>query len=360
MHFVVREGSLRMTTMKDVASRAGVSIATVSRVLNENPSVEQSIRERVIRAATELDYRFNPMARALRTRTTNVVGLVIPDVENPFFTAIARGVEDVMGAAGYSVMLCNSDEDVEKEARYLDDLLLSCVAGVIVAPASGHATDLSRLLMQSVPLVAVDRMSAVHDIDTVTVNNVYGAELAAEYLVDGCGVRTPAIITGPRRTSTGTARLNGFVAALRHRGVELAADCVIEGHHRIGGGFAAVTDLWRRPIKPDGLFVTNNLMAVGALHALTSLGLRAPEDVAVACFDDLMVDPRGHGPIPVVRQPAREIGVVAGDILLRRIQGSAEPVHEVVLDPVWVADPVARELGFDAAGAGQPGGVQLT
>jgi len=337
-----------MTTMKDVAIRAGVSVATVSRVLNDNPSVEDSLREKVLEAAHDMGYRFNPMARALRTKSTNVVGLVIPDIENPFFTAMARGVEDVMGAANYSVMLCNSDEDVEKESRYLRDLLLSCAAGVIVAPASGRATDLSELLVQSVPVVAVDRTSDRHALDTVTVNNAHGAALAAEYLVDRCGVRTPAIITGPRRTSTGAARLNGFVDALQDRGIGLPAEYVVEGHHRISGGFAAVADLWRRPNPPDGLFATNNLMAVGALHALTSLGLRAPDDVAVTCFDDLLVDPHGHGPIPVVRQPAREIGVAAGEILLRRIQGSIEPVCQVVLDPIWVADPVALELGRQA------------
>lgn len=337
-----------MTTMKEVALRAGVSVATVSRVLNDNPSVEGLIREKVLEAANEMGYRFNPMARALRTKSTNVVGLVIPDIENPFFTALARGIEDVMGAANYSVMFCNSDEDVDKESRYLHDLLLSCVAGVIVAPASDRATDLSRLLLQSVPVVAVDRMSSRHDIDTVTVNNSSGARLAADYLIDRCGVRNPAIITGPRRTSTGAARLHGFIAALSDRGVDLATDNVIEGHHRISGGFAAVTDLWERSTRPDGIFVTNNLMAVGALHALTGLGLRAPEDVAVTCFDDLLVDPTAHGPIPVIRQPAREIGVTAGEMLLRRIRGSSEPVRHVVLDPIWVPDPVALELGSRA------------
>lgn len=338
-----------MMTMKDVAIRAGVSVATVSRVLNDNPSVEESLREKVLAAAQAMEYRFNPMARALRTKSTNVVGLVIPDIENPFFTAMARGVEDVLGAANYSVMLCNSDEDVEKESRYLRDLLLSCAAGVIVAPASGRATNLSDLLGQSVPVVAVDRTSERHALDTVTVNNALGAALAAEYLADRCDVRIPAVITGPCRTSTGAARLNGFSEALLKRGVELPAQYIVEGHHRISGGFAAVAELWRRTTPPDGLFVTNNLMAVGALHALTSLGLRAPENVAVTCFDDLLVDPHGHGPIPVVRQPAREIGVLAGEILLRRIEGSSERVCEVVLDPIWVADPVALELGRQAA-----------
>lgn len=316
-----------------------------------NPSVDHVLRDRVLAAADDMDYRFNPMARALRTRSTTVVGLVIPDIENPFFTALARGVEDVMAEARYSVMLCNSDEALDQEERYLRDLSHAFAAGVIVAPASEQETDLSDLLERSIPVVAVDRRCTRHRIDSVSVNNAYGASLAAAYLVDRCGARSPAIVSGPQRTSTGAARLDGFLDALQERGIDLPPDRIVQGHHRVRGGFEAIERLWSQPTPLDGLFVANNLMAVGALRALGDLGLAVPDDVAVTCFDDVPAGANQHVPIPIVRQPARSMGITAGELLLDRLEGRAAPPRQIVLDPVWVEDPGSSTFGSTPDGS---------
>lgn len=319
-----------MATIYDVATEAKVSPATVSRVLN-GADVSQVLTTRVREAVERLDYRPNSIARSLRRRTSTVWGLIISDIENPFFTSMVRGVEDVAQASGYSVVLCNSDESLEKEARYVDVIVDERMAGAIVSPASEHDSDFSELQERGVPVVSIDRRLDQQTVDTVLVDNPLGAELATRHLCAE-GWQRVACICGPRRTTTGAQRLHGYRRALERTGVR-DPDLVVEANFKADGGYEAARALLQRSAPPDALFVANNLMSLGALEALREAGLTPAADLGVAVFDDMpwatLVRPR----LTAVAQPTYEIGKEAARLLVARIQGNRGAPRQVVLAP---------------------------
>lgn len=306
-----------MATIHDVAQAAGVSTATVSRALNGKSTVDPELAARVVTAAHELDYRPNAVARNLRRQATTVWALIISDIENPFFTAVARGVEDVAQAAGHSVVLCNSDEDLDKEARYLQVAVAERVAGVVLSPTATD-TDIGLLGEHGIPVVAIDR--PLPGINTVLVGSRTGARDATAHLV-AAGYRRIACITGPQRVSTAEDRVDGYADALRAAGQRLNYRLVRHADFKVDGGRRAAERLLGASRPPDALFVANSLMAVGALQALAVRGLRAGRDVGLVAFDDApwtqLVDP----PITVVAQPAYAIGEAAGRLLADHTNG---------------------------------------
>ncbi|TFD70839.1 LacI family DNA-binding transcriptional regulator [Cryobacterium gelidum] len=316
-----------MATIYDVAALAGVSPATVSRVFNGiTVSAERS--ERVRAAAERLSFIPNRTARTLRKQSSEVIALIIPDIENPFFTALARGVEDVAQASGYSVVLCNTDEDAEKEARYLDVVVSENMAGIILAAASDlvNLTDLTR---RGRPVVAVDR--SLPEVDTVTVDNVAGGRDATRALVEQ-GFQRIACITGPTGRTTAEGRADGWREVL----MTMSAAHVDPDRYlryadfRVEGGHAAMVDLLNLPEPPDAVFVANNLMAVGALRALIEHDLTPPL-VGMASFGDLpfaTLSPRGVTVIPL---PARLLGEAAAQLLIERLQGDDRPRQAIRL-----------------------------
>ena len=316
-----------MATIYDVAALAGVSPATVSRVFNGiTVSAERS--ERVRAAAERLSFIPNRTARTLRKQSSEVIALIIPDIENPFFTALARGVEDVAQASGYSVVLCNTDEDAEKEARYLDVVVSENMAGIILAAASDlvNLTDLTR---RGRPVVAVDR--SLPEVDTVTVDNVAGGRDATRALVEQ-GFRRIACITGPRGRTTAEGRADGWREVLMTMSAAHGDPDRYLRHadFRVEGGHAAMVDLLNLPEPPDAVFVANNLMAVGALRALIEHDLTPPL-VGVASFGDLpfaTLSPRGVTVIPL---PARLLGEAAAQLLIERLQGDDRPRQAIRL-----------------------------
>ncbi|WP_238010584.1 LacI family DNA-binding transcriptional regulator [Dactylosporangium sp. AC04546] len=315
-----------MATIYEVAALAGVSPATVSRVMN-GMSVSPERSKRVRDAAEALAFRPNRVARTLRRQHSEVIALVIPDIENPFFTSMARGVEDVAQAAGYSVLLCNTDEDHDKEARYLDIAVGANIAGVVIA-AAGDRSDVSVLIDRGRPVVAVDRGPHGFDIDAVTVDNRAGGRAAAKALFDQ-GFRRIACITGPRDVETATQRADGWADALAANG---GADekLLRYANFRIDGGEQAMTELLELPEPPDAVFVANNLMSVGALQVLSQRGLLPPA-MGMAMFGDLPFMPLAPLPITVVQLPARLIGTTAASLLLERIGGDDQPARTIVL-----------------------------
>ena len=235
-----------MTTIRDVARLAGVSPATVSRVLNNNPEVNGAYRERVKDAIAQLDYRPNGLARNLRRRATMVIGVIISDIANPFFTAMVRAVEDVAQAAGYSAVLANADEDVAKEVRYLEVAAAERMAGVVLSPASSKSTRIDLLAECGIPVVTVDRRLQTADVDSVVVTNRRAARQATEHLLaEGC--RRIAFIAGPTETSTAADRLTGYRQALRAGGRPDDDSLVVSGGFRIEGGHQATAELLGRP-----------------------------------------------------------------------------------------------------------------
>lgn len=300
-----------VATIHDVAARAGVSTATVSRALNGKANVDPALVQRVVIAARELDYRPHGVARNLRRRATTVWALIISDIENPFFTAVARGVEDVAQAAGHSVVLCNSDEDLAKEARYLQVAVAERVAGVVLSPTAA-ASDIAPLAEHGIPVVAIDR--PLPGIDAVLVGSRTGARDATAHLLQA-GYRRVGCLTGPRRVSTAEDRLDGYRDALRAAGRRPDAALVRHADFKVDGGRRATEALLDAARPPDALLVANSLMAIGALQAMAARGLRAGHHVGLVAFDDApwtqLVDPA----ITVVAQPAYAVGQAAGRLL---------------------------------------------
>ncbi|MEP9382058.1 LacI family DNA-binding transcriptional regulator [Nocardioides sp. KR10-350] len=321
-----------MTTIYDVATRAGVSAATVSRVLNGSDSVAPDLARRVRDAVAELDYRPNGVARNLRRRATRVWGLIISDIGNPFFTALVRGVEDAAHEAGYSLVLCNSDEILEKEQSYIQVAVDEQMAGVILTPSSEADSDLTPLLERGIPVVAVDRRLDRHDVDTVVGDNVRGALLATQHLI-ASGCRRIACITGPTKTTTAQERLHGYRQALTREGIDVDEGLVMIENFKEDGGYAGATGLLDLDERPDGLFVANNLMTVGALEALVDRGVEVPRDLLIVGFDDIPWAKLTRPRLTTVDQPTYQMGKDAGTLLAGRLGGNTGPARTIMLSP---------------------------
>jgi len=318
------------TTIRDVAALAGVSAATVSRVMNGKADVAADLRQRVLAAVTELGYRRNGPARSLRTRAAMVLGIIISDITNPFFTAVVRGAEDQAQLAGYSVVLANADEDVAKEARYLEVAADEQMAGVLLSPASPRQTSIDVLVERGIPVVTIDRRLTAAAVDSVTVDNHLAARKAAQHLIDQGCLRV-GIVAGPVQTTTGASRLAGYRAALRAAGRTVDPSLVAYADFRTEGGYVATRTLLRQRQPPDGLLFSNNLMTVGGLRAIAEAGLAIPDDIAIVGFDDAIWTTALRPPLTVVAQPVYEIGQTAARLLLRRIEGEKFPPRRVVL-----------------------------
>ncbi len=322
-----------MATIYEVATRAGVSPATVSRVFN-GVNVSQEKTERVLRAASDLEFTPNRAARALRAQRSEVIALIIPDIENPFFTALARGVGDIAESEGYSVVLCNTDGDPRKEAKFLDIAYSDNVAGVIIA-ASGDSTDFSALVRKGRSIVAVDREIIGQNIDAVLVNNRAGGEAATRALVDQ-GANRIACITGPRHVETAQQRVEGWQSAVKSLtndfgDVCTSADYLRYADYRVAGGYEAMLGLLALPDPPDAVFVANNLMGVGVLTALAEVG-KTPPDILVSVFGDLPFAEFIPTAITVIHVPARQLGSTAAKMLFERIHGYSAPARTAILD----------------------------
>jgi LacI family transcriptional regulator len=319
-----------LAKIRDVAERAGLSAATVSRVINGHPTVSPELAERVRSVIAEMGYQPNRVARNLRRRVSGVWAIVIGDIENPFFTSMVRGVEDVARACGYSVLLCNSDEDVTKEQNYINVLLAEQVAGVIIAPASGVDSSIDPLVASGVAVVAIDRRPSGRQVDTVLSNHIEGARQATAHLIDQ-GYQRVAFVGGPAPVTTVRERLVGYRAALRDAGSTSDPDLVVHADFRESGGYEAMQRLLAVSGPPDAVLVANNLMAIGTLRALAEADLKAPTDVGVVAFDDHPWATLMRPSLTVVAQPLYEIGRKASELLRSRLADRDRPPESVVL-----------------------------
>lgn len=313
-------------TISEVAELAGVSTATVSRVFNGS-KVSEKRRKLVEDAATQLAFVPNRAARTLRRRNSEIIALVIPDIENPFFTAVSRGVEDIASRVGYSVVLCNTDDDQAKEARYLEVAISESMAGVVIAP-TGDGTDLSALVRMQRPVVTLDRTAHGFPVDSVVVDSEAGSRTATAELV-AQGFRRIACITGPQHVETATVRAGGWAETLRKASLAAPEHYLRHGDYRTEGGYAEMMHLLELDDAPDAVFVANNLMALGALRALSEHSKR-PGDFGVAVFGDLPFSMHVPG-ISIVSVPAREVGEIAATMLMERIRGDDRPPRFTVV-----------------------------
>jgi LacI family transcriptional regulator, galactose operon repressor len=309
--------------MREVAAMAGVSTMTVSRVVNGRDGVDGQTRARVEEAILALDYRPNRVASGLHANRTSTIGLIVPDVVNPFFAPVVRGAETTARKAGYRLLLCNSEGDSRLEREYIDDLVAHRVDGLLIAPANDRTRiGLLSLLQNGFPIVLIDRSLPGIDCDLVMSDNVAGARRLTEHLIRR-GHRRIAHVTDSDDVSTGRERLQGYRDALEAAGMPFDHDLVFRTTvDRIGGNRAA-QQLLALDELPTAIFSVNNMTAVGVMEALRERGLSVPEDIALVCFDDVehlaILSPF----MTVIDQPAETFGSLGAQLLLERIGGKA-------------------------------------
>jgi DNA-binding LacI/PurR family transcriptional regulator len=323
-----------VTRLQDVADAAGVSASTVSRVISRPELVNEETRARVERKIAELGYRPSRVARRLRLETgrSSLIGLLIPDIQNPFFADVVRGVEDAAREHGYALFLGNSDENAAQEARYLDVMRAESVDGVILPPVSGSDAAVAGLVDDGIPVVCVDRRLRRTVVDTVTIDNETGARDATEHLVS-LGHRRIGFVVGLPELSTSEERRRGYRMALDAAGIPVEPELVREGDSRQASGRRLAAELLELSDPPTALVVGNGLMTLGALEAIRASGRTIPDDVALIGYDDMPGALAFDPPLSVVRQPAHEMGRRALELLLDRIAHADRAPQLVMLQP---------------------------
>ncbi|MCN9239379.1 LacI family transcriptional regulator [Streptomyces sp. RY43-2] len=309
-----------MASIKDVAAVAGVSVATVSRVLNDHPSVSSDARTRVRAAVEALGYRPNAVARSLRTHETRTLGLVISDVLNPYFAHLARSVEEEARALGYSVIIGNADERPDLQDHHVRTLLDRRIDGLLVSPTDGGSPLMLNAAKTGTPMVFVDRWIAGVDVPVVRADGRAAVHDLVAHLY-ALGHRRLAIIAGPAATTTGSERVQAFRVAMGEYGLPLPDAYIGQGDFQAESGRRATERFLDLAEPPEVVFAADNLMALGALDAIRSRGLRIPDDIALAAFDDIPWFVHTDPAITAIAQPTAELGRAAVRALIDRVEG---------------------------------------
>jgi LacI family transcriptional regulator len=324
-----------MASIRDVAELAGVSIASVSRVLNTSRPVADETRDRVIAAASQLSFSIDQRARGIRTQKSRTLGLVVADVGNPFTAQVLNAIEAVAYRSGYDIFLCNSDEDPDRERLHCGAMMAQRIAGVIVMAASFSGTALAPLLRNGVPIVCLDRKVDDVELDSILVNNDAGGIMAAVALSEA-GHRRIGVI-GANRTTPGRDRMLSFRRALLERGIALDDELVRVANYKEEGGYDETLALLTLKQRPTALFIVNHPMTIGALRAIQDFGLHVPGDVSVLAFDDPAWAPLLAPALSTIRQPTDQLGMRAAQMLIDRVEGRyAGTARSVVLAPRYM------------------------
>jgi LacI family transcriptional regulator len=337
-----------MPTVLDVAKLAGVAPITVSRVINNAGYISQGTKEKVEAAIQELGYVPNTLARGLRSKRTNTLALVVADITNPYFTSMARGVEDVAGSNGYTVIYCNTDESEAKEDKYANILVQRQVDGVLLVPACGNARTIRYMDNNNIDVVVLDRRISEKETNLVCSDSENGARELTELLIK-LGHQKIAIITGPDNVSTATDRVVGYRQALQNAGLS-ENEQVFYGGFNQQTGYESTRNAMRSSKKPTAIFAANNFILIGVVKALRELSLRVPEDVSVVGFDDfpesMLIEPF----FTVAIQPAYEMGQKAAELLIKRINGEVSEGFQKIVLPTEIkvrksTSPVGNSTG---------------
>jgi len=308
-----------MANIKDVADRAGVSITTVSHVINQTRYVSEELIERVNKAMEELDYHPNSLARSLRSGKTKTIGLVIPDISNQFFAEISRKIEDKGFEHGYSVILCNTDDDPNKEKSYIDVLIAKQVDGIVFISAGEISDNLKKTITLNVPIVIADRDIKDIQSDIVLVNNFLGGYEATQYLI-GLGHKRIGCISGPSPVTPSAQRLQGFEQAMREAGLPIDPSLIVSGDFRYQSGESAMQKLLDNPQPPTAVFAFNDMMALGAIRAIYNKNLKVPSDISLIGFDDIPLSQAIFPTLTTMAQPIQEMASLVVDLLIEKIQ----------------------------------------
>lgn len=312
-----------MVTRDDVARAAGVSPSTVSYVINDGPrSVSTETKEKVLRAIQELGYRPNAVARNLRRQRTSSLGLIIPDIINPYFAQVAQGIEAVAFERDFTVMFCHTKYDREQELKYLNHLYDERAAGVLWVPATGDLAPAERLMEYGLPVVVMDRVLDGIDLPAVVADNHRGGYLATQHLLS-LGHRRIGCIARPVRLSHSRERVQGYQEALEDAGISFDEHLVAAGGYRLENGYEAIQYLLSLDDPPTAVFTYNDIMAIGAIRALKERGMDVPKDFSVVGYDDIPDAAYSCPALTTVRQAKYEMGARGIELLLRIIDGEA-------------------------------------
>ncbi|MGJ7608378.1 LacI family DNA-binding transcriptional regulator [Variovorax sp. LT1R20] len=344
-----------MATIKDVALRAGVSVTTVSHVVNDTRHVSAKGRERVELAIRELGYVPNAMARSLKSNTTSTLGMLIPNSSNPYFAEIVRIVEDRCFGAGYTLVLCNTDDEPRRQSVYLQVLAERRIDGLIVVSTGDDDSLVTQLQGLRIPTVLVDREIADPSCDLVETAHMQGGLLAVRHLLS-LGHKRIACIGGPVGLTPSEQRIEGWRMALAEAGTTPNADALLwRGAFTSQSGYEAMHAILRTEHPPSAVFVCNDLMAIGALRAAHESGVHVPDELSIVGFDDIELSAYTSPPLTTVAQPKERIGALAVDMLLERVGGKRRDARKVVLQPeLRVRASTARHASFKEATAPAP------
>ena len=333
----------KKATVKDVSHAAGLSTATVSRVLAGFNEVSADARQRVLEAARTLNYQPNRNARNLRMSTTSKIGVIISDIQNPFFGNVVRGIEKITIKEDFTIILGNSDEDPAREKKLTAMLLEEGVAGMIIVPTNADVEIYRPLFRSGTPCVVIDRQLQIPDLDMVLVNGAAGAGLAVDHLVS-LGHSRIGYVGGMKHLSVMHEREQGYLAALKKHRLPRVDEYLREGNNRQDGGYASVCELLSLELPPSAILIANNLMTLGGLQAIHETGLEIPEQVSLVGFDDMAWAASLRPPLTVVAQPAYEMGEISASILLDRIHDPDLPHQTIVLDTKLIIRASCRDL----------------
>lgn len=321
-----------MANMKQIAELAGVSLGTVSHVLNGTVNVREPLRKRVLDAIQATGYQPSQLARGLRKDKTNILAMIIPDILNPFFPGVVRGAEDVAFANGYRLVLCNTDNDHDKEVSHLRALQSYLPSGLIVIPSdfSELAAETDSFRKAGTAVVCIDRLPRNWEGDSVTINNAEGSFNATSYLID-LGHRHLAAITGPLHLTNSQDRLKGFKRALRRAGLDAGPGYLQETTFDRAGGYSKAKILLRMVPRPTAIMACNDMIALGALMAIREEGLRCPEDISIVGFDGLDLTEMTTPQLTSVYQSPYQLGAAAAQLALDRVAEKTSPVRRILL-----------------------------
>ncbi|MEG5263492.1 LacI family DNA-binding transcriptional regulator [Pseudomonas sp. JDS28PS106] len=345
-----------MATIKDVAALAGISYTTVSHVVNKTRPVSEPVRLKVEAAIAQLEYVPSAVARSLKAKSTRTIGLLIPNGINPYFAELARGIEDHCERNGFCVILCNSDDNPDKQRNYLRVLLEKRVDGLIVSSVDGDVSVAGGLAEVRTPLVVVDRELDGISADTVRIDHEQGAWLATRHLLD-LGHRRIACIGGPADTPVAEMRLAGYRRAMQQAGVSLSPGWMVTSEFTSPAGYRAAVSLLHHD-RPTAIFAGNDVIAIAVLRAAAERGIAVPKDLSVVGFDDIQMSRYVYPALTTVGQSIRQLGETAAQMLLRRIAApDAHDVHRQLVMPSVVVRESTAVPGSDSNPDSDPAGL---
>ena len=330
-------------TIKDIAEEADVSVTTVSRVLNDKPNVNPNTRKKVLKKINELGYKPNSIARGLALQKTNTLGLIIPDISNPFFPDIARGVEDMANKKGYSVIFCNTDNKDKKEKEAIELMKEKQVDGILVSLSKSNKNELNNLRNIEYPVVQIDRKILEINYPSITIDNVKSAYDATKHLIEYDHTKI-AHITGDLGTITGSNRLKGFKKAISESNLPIYKSYIKKGNYSKKSGYKNMLELLKSDNPPSAVFIANDLMAVGAYQAVFELNLSIPEDISIIGHDNIDFTKLVNPTLSTMAQPKYKLGSKAVNLLIEEIESNNISNEEIILTTEFINRNSIRRL----------------